>query len=71
MVSLAASGRLQNATKYCTKVHKTTAAGKESNNSASIEPSIIKFYMDSHVNLFYSHTGYDVNRYFRSTLGRI
>ena len=32
---IAASGRLQNANKYCTKVCKTDVGGKESNNSAN------------------------------------
>ena len=32
---LAASSRLQNAIKYCTKVQKSCAAGKESNNYAT------------------------------------
>ena len=37
MMSLAASGRLQHVIKYCAKVHKKTgAAGKESNNSATV-----------------------------------
>ena len=35
MTSLAASGRRQNATKYCTKVRKTRLAGKESKNMAN------------------------------------
>ena len=36
MTSLAASGQLQNAIKYCTKVHETGVAGKVSNNSATV-----------------------------------
>ena len=36
MAFLAAFGRLQNAIKYCTKVSKTGAAGKESNKSVTL-----------------------------------
>ena len=36
---LAASDRLENAIKYCTKVRKAGAAGKESNTSADACPS--------------------------------
>ena len=44
----AASNRLQNAMKYCIKVHKTGAAGKESIKSAIVWRRIIKFYTDIH-----------------------
>ena len=36
MTSLAASGRLQNAMKYCTKACKTGPTSKESNSSATV-----------------------------------
>ena len=36
MTSLAVSGRMQNAIKYCTKVRKTGAAGTESHNSVTV-----------------------------------
>ena len=36
MTSYAASGRLQNAIKYCTKVHKTGAAGIKLHNSVTV-----------------------------------
>ena len=36
MTSLAASGRLQNAIKYCTKVLKTGSAGKQLNYSTTV-----------------------------------
>ena len=36
LMSLVASGSLQNAIKYCTKVRKTVPASKESNNSATV-----------------------------------
>ena len=36
MMSLAASGLLQNATKYCPKMHKAGATGKESYNSTAV-----------------------------------
>ena len=54
----------QNAIKYCPKVCKVGAAGKESNDSATVEQK--QFYTDIHVDLIYSHTGYDVISYCRS-----
>ena len=36
MASLVASGQLQNAIKFYTKVHKTGAAGRKSNNYATV-----------------------------------
>ena len=36
ITSLSASGRLQNAIKYCRKVRKTDVAGKEFNNSTTV-----------------------------------
>ena len=65
MTSLAASGRLQNAIKYCPKVHKTRAVGKGSYNSAAVQPRINKFYTDIHGSLIHSHTRYGVISYFR------
>ena len=75
-ISLAASGRLQNAIKYCTKVCKIGAAGNESNNSATVHCRIIQFYtyiptelIYTQISIYkriYSKTGYDVISYFRS-----
>ena len=58
MTSLAASGQLQNAIKYCTKVHKTGEAGKESTNSATVKRGIKKFYPDIQAELIFSHISY-------------
>ena len=61
MTSLAASRRLQNAIKYCTKVRKTGVASNESNNLVIVERSrITTFYTDICANLLFSHTEYDV-----------
>ena len=56
MTSLAASGRLQNAIKYCTKVPYTGATGKESNYLANVRPKVIKWYVDICADLVYGHT---------------
>ena len=64
--SLAASGRLQNAINYYTKVRKTGAVGKESNNSIIVLTTITKFYNYIQVDLVYSHARYDITSYFRS-----
>ena len=43
LTSLTASVRLQNAIRYCTKVRKTGASGKESNNSATVYIQLTNF----------------------------
>ena len=58
MTLLAASGRPQIAIKYCTKVCKMGAAGKELSNSATVWQRITKFYTDIHADLVYTHIGY-------------
>ena len=66
MTSLAASGRLQNAIRYCTKVSRTGAAANKSNKLVTVSPRITQFYTGIHANLVYSPTGYDVTSYFQS-----
>jgi len=41
-----------------------------SNIPETVWPRIIKFYVDIHTNIVYSHTGYDVIIYFRSAANR-
>ena len=53
MTSLTTYGRLQNATKYCTKVRKTGSAGKESNNSAIVQPKSPDFTQTPYADLVY------------------
>ena len=73
MTSLAVSGQLQKARKYCTKAHKMGAAGKEA-KSLIIWPLFdaesLNLCMDIHANLVYSHNRYDVTSYFRSALSK-
>ena len=57
MTLLAASGRLQNVIKYCTKVRKTGVAGNESNNYNH------QIHTDIYIGVCYSRTGYDVTSY--------
>ena len=63
MTSLAASGRLQNAIKYCTKAHKTGAPA----TSRIILPLFkVEWLTFIHADLLFSHTEYDVHSYFLS-----
>ena len=66
MTSLAASGRLQNATKYHTKCAKWVRPDKESNNSTTVLPIITKACIDIHADIVFSHAGFDITSCFRS-----
>ena len=51
-------------------MRNTGPAGKESNNSAIVEPRIIVFGTDIHDDRFYNESTYDMTSYFRSTFNK-